>query len=174
MPTYEQIGKTYDDTRRADPYIARRLASHLKANLKDRYLDLACGTGNYTIALRYSGIQISGVDQSVRMLSSARRKDPSINWSLGTAEALPFRSGSFSGAICVLAIHHFENFERAFQEVARVIVRGRFVIFTSTSEQLKRFWLNEYFPTAMRRSIDRMPSKNEIMKALKNAGFIKI
>ena len=48
---YDSIGIEYDTTRRADPYIAGRLAHHLALSKGGTYLDLACGSGNYTNAL---------------------------------------------------------------------------------------------------------------------------
>jgi len=108
------------------------------------------------------------------MLSSAYQKNTSIAWGLGNVEAIPFQNGSFSGAICVLAIHHFVNLQLVFNEVARVLSSGRFVIFTATADQMRGYWLNEYFPRAMKKSIDQMPGKNEIIEALQNAGFRNI
>ena len=48
---YDTIGVGYDATRRADPYIAGRLAHHLAIGAESTYLDVACGSGNYTVAL---------------------------------------------------------------------------------------------------------------------------
>ena len=174
VPLYDDIGENYDVSRRADPYIAQRLMYHLKASPVGRYLDLACGTGNYTLALRGSDIQFWGIDPSKRMIAAAHQKEDSIVWCLGTAEALPFERRSFSGTVCVLAIHHFEDMRQAFGEAARVLRCGRFVIFTATPEQMRGYWLNEYFPRAMRKSIEHMPSQDEIADALESAGFEQI
>ena len=42
-PRYDTIGVGYDATRRADPYIAGRLAHHLAIGAESTYLDVACG-----------------------------------------------------------------------------------------------------------------------------------
>ena len=48
---YDKIGIGYDTTRRADPFILSRLLHYL-APVKGRlYLDVGCGTGNYTAAI---------------------------------------------------------------------------------------------------------------------------
>lgn len=52
---YDQIGVGYDATRRADGYIVDRLANLLKLRSGASYLDVACGTGNYTLALAARG-----------------------------------------------------------------------------------------------------------------------
>jgi ubiquinone/menaquinone biosynthesis C-methylase UbiE len=52
MPAlYDLIGSTYARSRRADPAIAQTLARELRLAPSGAYLDLACGTGNYTVAL---------------------------------------------------------------------------------------------------------------------------
>lgn len=48
---YDRIGREHDVTRSADPRIAQRVFSLLNASKGGNYLDLACGTGNYAIAL---------------------------------------------------------------------------------------------------------------------------
>ena len=73
---YEEIGVGYDATRRADPRIAARLRALLRPEPGWRYLDVGCGTGNYTASLAASGLTMVGVDQSRTMLGAARPKAP--------------------------------------------------------------------------------------------------
>lgn len=171
-PTYDVIGIGYDEHRRADPEITRRLARCLALKPTGRYLDLACGTGNYTAALAGLGGDWTGVDPSERMLGEARKKSASIAWHHARADALPFAAGAFDGVTCTLAIHHFEVLEAAFAEVKRVLAPdGRFVCFTSTAEQMQGYWLNEYWPRAMQRSIEQMPSVTRLQRALSATGL---
>ena len=51
LPIYNDIGKTYDSTRKADPMIVKTLLNLLNPETSGLYLDLACGSGNYTVAL---------------------------------------------------------------------------------------------------------------------------
>jgi ubiquinone/menaquinone biosynthesis C-methylase UbiE len=171
---YDRIGLQYDTTRRADPYLVERLISHLNPVPHGEYLDMACGTGNYTVALARPDIRVYGVDQSQRMIAAAREKSPAVAWHLGNVEALPFRDGVFAGVLCTLAIHHFQALRPAFQEAFRVLAQGRFVLFTATAEQMRGYWLNAYFPTAMARSIVQMPTLPEIVHALREGGFTTI
>jgi len=83
------------------------------------------------------------------MLSKARKKSPDISWRQGDAKKLPAENNSFDGAICTLATHHIKNIKQAYLEAFRVIKEGKFVIFTSTPEQMKQYWLWEYFPKMM-------------------------
>ncbi len=171
MALYDQIGVGYDTTRRADPEIVRRLIRHLDARPGGRYLDVACGTGNYTAALARAGLDMVGVDQSERMLREARPKARSVPWVRGDVEALPFADGTFDGAVCTLALHHFRAPRPAFLEIARVLRTGRFVLFTAERDQMRRYWLNAYFPQAMLRSIEQMPDIADIRAALAAGGL---
>ncbi len=48
---YDKIGEGYDTTRKADPEILSSLRSLLKIEVGKSYLDVACGTGNYTVGI---------------------------------------------------------------------------------------------------------------------------
>lgn len=174
MAVYERIGKGYDLTRRADPYLVSRLKHYLNIDPHLSYLDVACGTGNYTLALSQSGGTWHAVDQSQRMLDAARQKSSAICWQLADAARLPYEDEVFSGVVCTLAVHHFTQLALAFKEIHRVIGIGNFVLFTSTLEQTSRYWLAEYFPEAIAKSAEQMPSLQTINDALSEAGFQSI
>jgi ubiquinone/menaquinone biosynthesis C-methylase UbiE len=173
-PVYDHIGTGYDLTRRADPYLTSRFAEWLALQPAQEYLDLACGTGNYTIALAERGGTWTGLDESETMIESARQKSDRVRWVRSAAEAMPFPSRHFAGALCSLAIHHFSELRGAFAEARRVLAEGRFVLFTASREQMKRYWLNEYFPQAMARATAQMPALDEVIAAIRAAGFISI
>lgn len=48
---YNQIGNGYDATRCADPEILNAMARLLSVREGRLYVDVACGTGNYTVEL---------------------------------------------------------------------------------------------------------------------------
>ncbi|RPF50402.1 class I SAM-dependent methyltransferase [Aquisalibacillus elongatus] len=170
-PLYDQIGLSYDTTRKADPEITRRLRYHLQVTDQSQVLDIACGTGNYTVALEHTGLNMFGVDQSKEMIKHAQEKSTTIHWELGDVSKLPFNNKVFNGVACTLAIHHFDNLLVPFQEVYRVLDCGRFVIFTSSHEQMKYYWLNEYFPDAIAESAQQMPNIKDVTETLGTAGF---
>jgi SAM-dependent methyltransferase len=174
MAVYERIGKSYDLTRRADPFILSRLNHYLNIMPHSLYLDAACGTGNYTQALAQLGGTWHAVDQSARMIEAARKKSDSIFWQLTDVARLPYRDELFSGVVCTLAIHHFPSLTLAFTEIYRVMARGNFALFTSTPEQTSQYWLAEYFPEAIRKSAEQMPALELVKDALRQAGFSSI
>lgn len=169
---YDEIGVGYNLTRKADPYLVERLCQHLQPTENGAYLDLGCGTGNYTIALNQLGLDFVGVDPSQEMLDKAKSKSQSIDWKQGSAEAIPLDNGEVNGATCCLTVHHWHNKEKAFKELYRVLKPGgTLVIFTSDPLQMKGYWLNHYFPKMMQDSIAQMPSKELVVSWMEAAGF---
>ncbi|MCC6582333.1 MAG: methyltransferase domain-containing protein, partial [Chitinophagales bacterium] len=72
---YNTIGKGYNNTRRADPYIAGRMLALLQPSPNGRYLDVGCGTANYTHYMAQSGLIFYGIDPSDTMLDIAHTKE---------------------------------------------------------------------------------------------------
>jgi len=170
---YNDIGLGYNSTRQADPYITERLFQLLSAQANKLYLDIGCGTGNYTIALADKGLNFYGIDPSGKMLDVARSRSSKINWLLGEAEQIPLNSNLFYGAIATLTVHHWKDIKKAFKEIYRVLKPGaKIVIFTATPEQMKAYWLNYYFPKLIGDSILQMPSFDSIKNAAFEAGFV--
>lgn len=170
-PLYDRICKEYDATRRADPGISRTLAELLRILPGNEYLDLSCGTGNYTVEMSARGGHWTGIDLSSRMLEKAGDKSDRIDWVRADAAHLPFQKNKMKGVLCTLAIHHFQDPAAVFLEVGRILDQGRFIIFTSLKEQMRGYWLNHYFQVAMKDSIDQMPSMDILSAALNQAGF---
>ncbi len=169
---YDKIGTDYDLTRKADKHLAENLLRHLNPGANGLYLDIGCGTGNYTNELQKKGFQFIGIDPSNEMLEKARVKNKHIEWRYGTAENAGLPDKSIDGIICSLTIHHWADLKKAFSELFRVIkTNGRIVIFTSTSKQMKGYWLNHYFPKMLNDSIIQMPSLKKIKTLMKTSGF---
>lgn len=168
---YDNIGLGYDTTRKADPEITRRLRNHLHVSNGSKILDIACGTGNYTVALENTGLSMTGIDISNEMIIKARGKSKTINWEVADVKKFPYENNVFEGVTCILAIHHFDDLLIPFREVFRVLDKGRFVIFTSSPEQMNNYWLKEYFPKAIQVSSNQMPNVAEVSEILKTAGF---
>lgn len=173
MPAkYNKIGINYNQTRKADPYLTEQLIKHLNPKNDSLYLDIGCGTGNYTIALWKKGFRFIGIDPSIEMLQKAQLKNKDIKWHIGTAEKTGLSENSVDGIIATLTIHHWSNLSRAFSELAYVLKpEGKVVIFTSSPIQMEGYWLNYYFPKMMKDSILQMPSIDNVLAALHSAGF---
>jgi len=169
---YNKIGVGYNRTRAADPYIAGRLAGLLDLQHGKEYLDIGCGTGNYTIYLAEQGYSFIGVDPSAVMLDEARVKSELVQWMDGSAAEIPLSEAGVDGAIATLTIHHWPDIAEGFREAHRVLkTGGRFVIFSFTKEQETGYWLNHFFPKMMRKTFQKAVTLEAVKEAAEQTGF---
>ncbi len=172
---YNAIGKGYNQTRYADPYLTGRFLYYLEPQPEGWYLDIGCGTGNYTRAMAQKGYAFTGIDPSSEMLSKARDQYPGMDWRYGRVEELPLENESVDGATAILTTHHWEDPQKGYAELYRVLKPGaRLVLFTSSPEQMKSYWLTHYFPEMMDASCQVMHSRLHTENALRNTGFDKV
>jgi ubiquinone/menaquinone biosynthesis C-methylase UbiE len=100
-----------------------------------RSLDLGCGTGTYCSILGRYG-EVVGVDPAVEMLKVARRRAPSAaNLICGSASAIPLDDESVGMTIAARSLCHESDLAKAFQELARVTVRGGTCILSEVHAQ---------------------------------------
>ena len=131
---YDKIGNGYDTTRKADPFILSQFNKLLDIKIGQNYVDIACGTGNYTSEIAKFGGDWSAFDQSKVMLTEAKGKSKIVRWSKFDVENTGFESNYFSGAICSLAIHHFPDLSKAFKEISRILKpSAKIILFTAVS-----------------------------------------
>lgn len=169
---YDKIGTGYNQTRKADKHLTQQLLLHLNPSPKGIYLDIGCGTGNYTNEFQKNGYQFIGIDPSIQMLEKAKLKNKAIDWRLGAAENTGLTQNSVDGIIGSLTIHHWTNLEQGFSELYNVLKpNADIVIFTSTPKQMKGYWLNHYFPKMLADSIVQMPASDRVETVMKASGF---
>ena len=169
---YDKIGTNYNLTRKADKYLTQQLIHHLQPFQNGKYLDIGCGTGNYTIELHKNGFDFIGIDPSELMLQKAKLKNQEIDWKIGSAENIGLPENFVDGVIGTLTIHHWHDLKIAFSELHKILKpKGRIVIFTSTPQQMKGYWLNHYFPKMLLDSMKQMPTLKRIKTAMKDSNL---
>lgn len=96
-------------------------------------LDVACGTGDFSIEIaRHSGqtTHVTGLDLSEGMLAVMKRKVADagladrISAETGNSERMRFADNSFDRATIAFGIRNFENREKALGEILRVLKPG--------------------------------------------------
>ncbi len=113
-----------------------------------------------------------GIDPSAKMIEAAKQKSNAIDWRIGSAEKIYLNDESIDGAIAVLTIHHWSDLTKGFKELNRILKDdGRIIIFTSSAEQMKSYWLTHYFPKMMKDSIKQMPSIETVKNIIAETGF---
>ncbi len=173
---YETSYANYDRHRRADRAITQKLFSLFSPHQSGKYLDMGCGSGNYTIALKKAGLNIEGVDLSTQMISLAKAKDPDIQWKEGNLLALPYEDAHFDGALTMNTLHYFRpSFAQLFKEMRRVLKPGsKLILFAVSIEQCTKYWGCQYFPFALELGLRVLPTKNELLAAIAEGGFQEI
>lgn len=84
-------------------------------------LDLACGTGDFSVDLAGDGHHPIGIDLSLGMLASARTDAPLVQ---GDLLRLPLAGGSVDGAVCGFALRNLVDLPPFFAELVRVLRPG--------------------------------------------------
>jgi ubiquinone/menaquinone biosynthesis C-methylase UbiE len=96
-----------------------------------RALEVGCGTGIFLEAAATTGAHIVALDLSADLLARARARvaaSGNVRLSLGNAEQMPFRDGSFDAAYGSSILHHL-NVDAALAEVHRVLRPGGRIVF---------------------------------------------
>lgn len=138
----------------------RKAMRELERGAKDRVLDVACGTGDFSIeALRHGVRQVVGVDISENMLAVAREKardkglEEQLEFLYGDSEQLTFPDGNFDAVTVAFGVRNFEHLERGLREMCRVLRPGGRVVILEFStpdrfpmKQLYRFYFKHILP----------------------------
>ncbi|MGB5376855.1 class I SAM-dependent methyltransferase [Muriicola sp.] len=95
--TYDTIGLRYNATRKADPYLFEQLHALLNPKKDGVYVDIGCGTGNYTHEFHKKGYSFIGIDPSKEMLLQAKARNSTIVWTMGAAKNTGLAENSVDG-----------------------------------------------------------------------------
>lgn len=150
--TYKDIGRIYAKGR---PYVHDQVVQKARAflNLKKpvpRALDIGCGTGLSTIALKDIAQRIVALDISYNMVAVAPRKGRT-SYIAAAAENIPLAAASFDLVTVSSAFHWFDK-ERFRKELNRVLKPDAWAIiyenhFTAQSMECPEFkqWFYDVF-----------------------------
>lgn len=92
-------------------------------------MDVACGSGEFSIFCAQRIESVQGVDISDNMIALAKKQATSSGTSNARfichqVEKIPFDDQTFSAVICKSAFHHFDDCQKIFQEMLRCLKPG--------------------------------------------------
>ena len=141
---FDSIGRDYGRCRRPDPRIQLAILRALEG--LGSVVNVGAGTGSYEPRDRV----VVAVEPSMVMIR--QRPSGAAPAVQALAAALPFRDASFDASLAILTLHHWTDWRRGVQELARA-ARRRVVLLT-WDPSATGFWLvDDYFPEVLQ--IDR-------------------
>jgi ubiquinone/menaquinone biosynthesis C-methylase UbiE len=139
----------------------------------DHVLDIGCGPGRSLAKLASLAPEgrVVGADPSPLMTELAVKRNSALVHArrvkivMASAASLPFADAAFDKALCVHVLYFWNDLDRAFAEIARVLKPGgRLALFFRTNADAKAM---QAFPT----EVYRFPSLNEVIASLEVAGL---
>jgi SAM-dependent methyltransferase len=136
---YDELAETYAAELEQNPYNVDLDFPGTTALIPDVegkcVLDAGCGTGLYTEWLVERGADVVGVDVSEEMLARASERevigDDVEFHRVDLGEPLDFAGDdAFDGIVCGLVLGYIGDWESLFDEFARVLTPGGFVVFS--------------------------------------------
>lgn len=128
------------------------VSSHVKDQRLKMILDLGCGTGRFSEALRARfDAEVIGIDPSKKMLEQARRKpqDRRIRYELGRGESIPVPDHSVDLIFMSMVFHHFRDPTLAARECRRVLRDGSICFLrTGIRERISSYPYVDFFPAS--------------------------
>ena len=130
------------------------------AGCKDIVLDVACGTGDFSMeALKHGVKKVIGADISENMLTVAREKakerklTEQLDFRYGDSDNLEFPDNTFDAVTVAFGVRNFEHLEKGLTEMYRVLKPGGKVVILEFStperfpmKQLYRFYFKRVLP----------------------------
>ena len=158
---FDSIAASYDKLNHimsldVDKIWRRHALKYIVDGTPQNILDVACGTGDSTIAAAKAaaeGSKVIGVDISEGMMALVEGKAVEagvadrITTEVGDGENLRFEDGSFDRVTCAFGIRNFENKEKGLSEFHRVLKPGGKVVILELSVPQNRIlrWLYDLY-----------------------------
>jgi 2-polyprenyl-3-methyl-5-hydroxy-6-metoxy-1,4-benzoquinol methylase len=96
-----------------------------------RVLEIGCATGETSQAAAAAGASVVGYDFSSDALARGRTRYANFAFTAGTAQELPFRSGSCDAVVAFELIEHLPSPSRGILEMSRVLREGGLLVLTT-------------------------------------------
>ncbi|MBR1926659.1 MAG: bifunctional demethylmenaquinone methyltransferase/2-methoxy-6-polyprenyl-1,4-benzoquinol methylase UbiE [Bacteroidales bacterium] len=205
---FDSIAKDYDTLNHVlslnfdKVWRGKALRKILDSGPSPSVLDVACGTGDFSIAIgkAIGGGHVTGIDISREMLEVMRRKvlknklEGIIEEEVGDGEATRFPDNSFDRVVNAFGIRNFEDKEKGLREAFRVLKPGGRLVILELSRpenRVIRWFYDLYFLNILPKiggkvsgdkaayaylpaSVKSFPGKKEFTAMMREAGFTEV
>lgn len=205
---FDSIAGDYDSLNHAlslgtDRLWRRRAVAEACKGSPRAFLDVACGTGDLSVALAAragKSSRVTGVDISGKMLSLVGRKAAragvafQVKTAVADGENLPYPDESYDVVTCAFGIRNFEHRDRGLAEFLRVLRPGGKVVILELSmpqkqglRRLYNFYLSKILPRIggwisgkrkayqyLAASVNAFPAPEYFCQEMKDAGFTAV
>ena len=199
---FDQVAPRYDLLNhilsfQIDKYWRHRTVKRIQKILdrpEARVLDLACGTGDLTLAMTRAGkARVIGSDFCHPMLTGAAAKNAKLLFE-ADALTLPIASESVDLVTCAFGFRNFVNYRRGMTEIRRVLKPGgtaAILEFSTPPNAIFRsgyqFYSNQILPrvgamlsgakeayTYLPESVKKFPAAEPLAQEFREAGFAQV
>lgn len=179
----------------------RKAMKCIPGDKKELSLDVACGTGDFSIAAYKAGVkQVVGVDISSNMVSIGQKKiremglEKVITLQSGDSEHLEFPDDTFDAVTVAFGVRNFEHLEQGLREMHRVLKKEGLAIILEFSmpehfpmKQFYKFYFRHILPTLggwisgnknaytyLPESVMKFPQGQNFLQILSSCGYTKV
>ncbi|MSX01836.1 MAG: methyltransferase domain-containing protein [Actinobacteria bacterium] len=118
-----------------EDFTARRELLLSEVHEGQRVLDLGCGDGAFSAALKSAGAEVTGADPAGEALRRARSRVPEAHFvKLDDDAPLPFADGQFDVVWCGETIEHVVDVGELLSEARRVLADGGLLLLTTPNQ----------------------------------------
>lgn len=172
---------------------AARTFTHILQRSDARVLDLCCGTGDMTAALRrraHRQARLLGADFSHPMLVRARKKSPATPWLEADALRLPLADRTLDLVTSAFGFRNLADYDAGLREIARLLRPGGEVGILDFGEpggllgKMYRVYFRRVLPALgtlisgvkgpyayLPASVERFPAPQQMLDRMRAAGF---
>jgi len=135
-PTYDKLNHIL--SLNVDKSWRKKAVNRICSTNPQHVLDIACGTGDFAIALAQAGIpKVTGVDISEGMLEVGREKVKNlgldIDMKVDDSEHMSYGDNTFDAISVAFGVRNFEHLQLGFNEMYRVLRPGSMVCIVELS-----------------------------------------
>lgn len=178
----------------------RKAIEYIRSEEKGELLDVACGTGDFSIEAYRAGVRkVTGIDISANMVAIGQKKVEAlglasyITLQAGDSEQIGFEDEHFDVVTVAFGVRNFEHLEAGLKEMQRVLKKGGKVIILEFSmpehfpmKQVYKFYFRRILPilggwisgnkdayTYLPESVMKFPQGEVFLDILKVCGFVQ-